>query len=117
RPGRHLVVTVTDNGEGMSAERQQRIFEPFFTTKPQGEGTGLGLAVVHGIVRAHDGAITVQSEEGRGSTFRIYLPAQSCGCESPQEPETNARSPLPRFDGKILLVDDEDSICVAVSQI
>jgi signal transduction histidine kinase len=70
-----VVLTVADSGVGMAEDVRRRAFEPFFTTKPAGQGTGLGLSVSFGIIRAHEGAITVESEPGRGATFTIVLPA------------------------------------------
>jgi PAS domain S-box-containing protein len=106
-PGLYLRVVVRDTGEGMTREIMQRMFEPFFTTKPPGEGTGLGLSVVHGIVKAHDGAISVTSEPGKGSSFEIFLPAVENGAvNSGGGPEA------PRGHGeKILYIDDEAALC------
>ena len=104
--GDYVLVEVADTGCGMSREVQDRIFEPFFTTKDLGKGTGLGLSTVLGIVRSHGGAVTAQSEPGRGSTFRIWLPAQA-------EPvsETVAVAPraaLPEGRGELILVVDDE---------
>ena len=74
RPGAYLVLTVSDTGLGMTNEVRERIFEPFFTTKPAGTGTGMGLALAYGIVKSHEGAITVSSNPEKGSLFSVYLP-------------------------------------------
>jgi PAS domain S-box-containing protein len=106
-PGMYLRIIVRDTGEGMRPEVIQRIYEPFFTTKPVGEGTGLGLAVVHGIIKAHDGAISVSSQPGMGSSFEIYLPAVEDGAVS-----SGGGREIPQGNGeKILYVDDEVALC------
>jgi PAS domain S-box-containing protein len=106
-PRTYLKLTVKDTGSGMPDEIRHRVFEPFFTTKERGKGTGMGLAVAYGIVKSHGGAITVQSEVGKGSTFEVYLP-QIEKTESGKE-ET-ATSFLPRGIERILFVDDEELI-------
>jgi nitrogen-specific signal transduction histidine kinase len=105
RQGLYARVSVSDTGAGMESATLRRIFEPFFTTKPQGEGTGLGLAVVHGVMESHDGAATVYSQPGQGTVFHLYFPAHGgdIGAEQPDE------GPVPRGQGeRILLVDDEE---------
>ena len=102
-PGRHLLLTVQDTGHGMSPEIRDRIFEPFFTTKGPGEGTGMGLAVVHGIIADHRGRITVKSTPGAGTTVSIVFPllAPAAAAEFPSP------APLKPGQGHVLLVDDE----------
>ena len=104
REGEYVRLTVTDTGRGMDRETQARIFEPFFTTKPPGEGTGLGLSVAHGIILGHDGAITVYSELGRGTTFHVYFPVHAA--ESFETVEGPANVPRGRGE-RVLFVDDE----------
>ncbi len=105
-PGQYQKLTVSDTGHGMDARVMERIFEPFFTTKKPGEGTGMGLSVVHGIVRSLGGAITVKSQPGKGSTFEIFLPRMNG--EIYEKPVDIA--PLPHGSERILFVDDEESL-------
>lgn len=87
-PGRYARVTVRDTGPGMDPETKARIFDPFFTTKEAGEGTGLGLSVVHGIVQSHDGDIHVASEPGEGTTFEVYIPSSQEPHDGPAETDS-----------------------------
>jgi PAS domain S-box-containing protein len=108
RPGHYARLTVRDTGPGIESAIIDRIFEPFFTTKGPGEGTGLGLSVVHGIIQAHDGAIRVHSRPGFGSAFEVYLPATAE--ETPPPSPEQADSGPARGCERILLVDDEASL-------
>jgi len=107
RVGNYIAITVADTGMGIAPEVIDRVFEPFFTTKPTGKGTGLGLSTVMGIVRSHHGFISVSSQLGKGTQFRVFLPAVAEGKES----ATIAHANLPMGQGELLLlVDDEMSI-------
>lgn len=106
-PGKFLILTVADTGKGMDQNVMDHIFEPYFTTKEEGKGTGMGLAVIHGIVKSHGGQITVHSEQGNGAEFKVYLPVIKF------EKETEAlpiHKPLPKGNERILVVDDEKYI-------
>ncbi|MEE9910827.1 MAG: PAS domain S-box protein [Deltaproteobacteria bacterium] len=105
RPGKYVQVSITDTGTGMDAQTRERIFEPFFTTKRPDKGTGMGLASVYGIIKNHGGFITVESEPGKGSTFRIFLPASSQNKLS-EENISREEQPLTCREN-ILIVDDE----------
>jgi signal transduction histidine kinase len=115
KPGKYVLLTVTDTGTGMDKETQARIFDPFFTTKEMGgnRGTGLGLASVYGIVKAHAGYIDVESEKGKGTTFSIYLPAT----EKKVEKSVEAAGQIIEGSGTILLVDDEELVLEVGSEV
>jgi PAS domain S-box-containing protein len=113
-PGCYLKLTVSDTGHGMMPEIMERIFDPFFTTKKSGEGTGMGLAVVHGIVKSHGGEITVDSDLGRGTTFQVVLPRIEMAAVEPDD--ENAPS-MPTGTERILFVDDEKSLVKVVQHI
>ena len=105
-PGLYQQLTVADTGQGIDRAVLDRIFDPYFTTKEKGEGTGLGLAVVHGIVKAHRGIITVESKPGEGSVFRVFLPVVQEEMHSEPEPHEHLKTGTEH----ILVVDDEESI-------
>jgi len=106
QPGTAINLTISDTGCGMPAQVLDRIFDPFFTTKETGEGTGMGLSVVHGIVRAINGAITAYSEPGQGSTFKVYLPV----IEKRLEPQLSDVEAVPTGNERILFIDDEPAL-------
>ncbi len=115
KPGRYVVLSVADTGTGMPPEVVDKIFEPFFTTKDLNKGTGLGLSTVMAIVKSHEGVINVYSEVGKGTTFKIYLPAMEMTSEGRDEQTKQAT--LPRGHGEtILVIDDEASILTITSQ-
>ncbi len=111
-PGQYLKLTVQDTGHGMDRSVLDRIFDPYFTTKGPGEGTGLGLAVVHGIVKNHNGAITVHSEPGTGTVFQVYLPALA------REASPIEAAPVSIATGseRIIVVDDEEKLVIAIKR-
>lgn len=112
-PGWHLRLSVADNGCGMRPETVSRIFDPYFTTKPKGEGTGLGLSVVHSIVRRHGGQVRVYSDAGRGTTFHCYFPVVEEGAMPHPSPLTEEK--LPHGSERVLFVDDEKTLVAVVS--
>jgi len=114
KPGRYVSLAIADTGTGMTAETKRRLFEPFFTTKPPGEGTGLGLSMVYGIVKQHGGDVSFYSELGLGSTFKIYWPATDQPSEAAAGPQV-PRIPLHGSE-TILLVEDDKTVRELVRQ-
>ncbi|MDY6822195.1 MAG: PAS domain S-box protein [Thermodesulfobacteriota bacterium] len=108
RAGNYARITVSDNGSGIPKKYLEKIFDPYFTSKEKGEGTGLGLSVVHGIVKSHNGHITVYSEPGKGTAFHVYLPLvkKMASADMPDRPA----DPLPTGKEHVLLIDDEPQI-------
>ncbi|MBU2430177.1 MAG: PAS domain S-box protein, partial [Proteobacteria bacterium] len=113
-PGMYSCLTIADTGTGMDKRTLDQIFDPFFTTKEKGKGTGMGLSVVHGIVKSLNGEIRVYSEPGKGTEFRVYLPVIQGSFETSEEP---ANAPLLGGTETVLLVDDEDSIIALEKQV
>lgn len=113
-PGRYARLTVSDNGAGMDKQTRERMFDPFFTTKPAGQGTGLGLSVVHGIVKNLGGAICVYSQPGKGTTLQIYFPAVEPGDTGPQIRQLTA---APGRGERVLYVDDEESLVFLATRV
>lgn len=111
-PVTYIKLTVTDTGYGMSKDIIERVFEPYFSTKKIGEGTGMGLAVVHGIIKGYDGDIQVYSEPGNGTTFNVYLPRIYKDIETSDKTPTS----IQKGDESILLIDDEDQITRMLKQ-
>ncbi|MBI5675496.1 MAG: PAS domain S-box protein [Nitrospirae bacterium] len=107
RPGRYALINISDTGHGMDKETREKIFEPFFTTKEVGKGTGLGLAVVYGIIKQHDGYIDVYSEKGIGSTFRIYLPLIDSGEAEDKAAAIEEEQPAGGTETILIAEDDE----------
>jgi signal transduction histidine kinase len=115
KPGRYVELSVSDTGVGMSPDVARRIFDPFFTTKPRGKGTGLGLATVHGIVTAAGGSLTVDSEQGAGTTFRAFFPAAEGKPPAPGGPRVVAAN---RGSGEtVLLVEDDPAVLAVTARI
>jgi len=109
RPGRFVTLRVADTGSGIAAEHLPHIFEPFFTTKAVGQGTGLGLATVYGIVKQHQGWIDVSTKVGKGTVFTLFLPIVEATVRVPVQLEDSCDQP-PRGTERILLVEDEDAV-------
>jgi CheY-like chemotaxis protein len=111
--GDYVELSVTDDGPGIDSSTAERIFEPFFTTKETGKGTGMGLAIVHGIVHEHDGHVVLESAKGRGARFRVLLPAatpEAASASVVPSGGATARASATVLSGSVLVVDDEETV-------
>ena len=116
QPGEFICLTVTDSGLGMDDATRSRIFEPFFTTKPPGEGTGLGLSTVYGILKQSSGAIDVDTAISKGTTFQVYLPVTQAAVEAQPAPRREPRK-VGQLEGTVLVAEDEESVRTLVEHV
>ena len=117
KPGRYVSIQVADSGTGMDAEVKARAFEPFFTTKPIGRGTGLGLSMLYGFVKQSAGHVHIESEPGRGTLFRLYLPVQEGAPAAVPAPEPTAARPVAARRARVLVVDDEEAVRTVIAEV
>jgi CheY-like chemotaxis protein/anti-sigma regulatory factor (Ser/Thr protein kinase) len=115
-PGRYVTLCVSDTGDGMSSDTLARIFEPFFTTRQVGQGTGLGLSVVHGIMQTHQGGVDVQSEPGRGSVFTLYFPVTE-GIAAPDSTESVETVKVQGQGRHVMYVDDDEALVFLIRRV
>jgi CheY-like chemotaxis protein len=117
QPGPYVVISITDTGTGMTPEVLARAFDPFFTTKPTGHGTGLGLSMVYGFAKQSDGQLRLDSEVGRGTTVRLYLPRYHGEAEPAEAPAKQALPLQAKAGETVLIVDDEPTVRMLVTEV
>jgi PAS domain S-box-containing protein len=117
QPGQYVAICVSDTGVGMSSEVKARAFDPFFTTKPTGQGTGLGLSMIYGFTQQSGGQVRIYSEEGEGTTVRIYLPRHQGEADEEQEQAMLSEAPRAEAGETVLIVDDEPSVRMLVTDV